>query len=73
MAARLVLGRLGRETLRERVVVEHRLARLGQLGIDQARYFGRIKVRFQLEMAAAVVNFRLVWNLTSSKVALNAS
>ena len=31
-----------------RVVVEHRLARLVQLGIRQARYFGRVKTRFQL-------------------------
>ena len=31
-----------------RVVMEHRLARLMQLGIRQARYFGRAKTRFQL-------------------------
>ena len=31
-----------------RVVVEHRLARLVQLGIRQSRYFGRVKTRFQL-------------------------
>ncbi len=31
-----------------RVVVEHRLALPVQLGIHQARYFGRIKTRFQL-------------------------
>ena len=31
-----------------RVVVEHRLARLVQLGIRQARYFGRVKTKFQL-------------------------
>ena len=30
-----------------RVVVEHRLARLEQLGIRQARYFGRVKTKFQ--------------------------
>ncbi len=35
-----------------RVVVEHRLARLVQLGIRQARYFGRAKTRFQLYLAA---------------------
>ena len=29
-----------------RVVVEHRLARLVQLGIRQARYFGRVKTKF---------------------------
>ena len=31
-----------------RVGVEHRLARLVQLGIRQARYFGRVKTKFQL-------------------------
>ena len=36
---------------RWRVVVEHRLARLVQLGIRQARYFGRAKTRFQLYLA----------------------
>ena len=35
-----------------RVVVEHRLARLVQLGIRQARYFGRVKTTFQLYLAA---------------------
>ena len=37
-----------------RVVVEHRLARLVQLGIRQARYFGRVKTKFQLYLAATV-------------------
>ena len=35
-----------------RVVVEHRLARLVQLGIRQSRYFGRAKTRFQLYLTA---------------------
>ena len=43
-----------------RVVVEHRLARLVQLGIRQARYFGRAKTRFQLYLAATVANLALV-------------
>ena len=43
-----------------RVVVEHRLARLVQLGIRQARYFGRAKTRFQLYLAATVANLTLV-------------
>ncbi len=43
-----------------RVVVEHRLARLVQLGIRQARYFGRVKTKFQLYLAATVVNLTLV-------------
>jgi hypothetical protein len=37
-----------------RQVVEHRLARLVQLGIRQARYIGRTKTLFQLCLAAAV-------------------
>ena len=44
------------EYRQRRVVVEHRLARLVQLGIRQARYFGRIKTRFQLYLAATVAN-----------------
>ena len=43
-----------------RVVVEHRLARLVQLGMRQARYFGRAKTLFQLLMAATVANLTLV-------------
>ena len=43
-----------------RVVVEHRLARLDQLGIRQARYFGRVKTKFQLYLAATVANLTLV-------------
>ena len=44
----------------DRQVAEHRLARLVQLGIRQARYFGRHKTRFQLLMAATVANLVLV-------------
>jgi hypothetical protein len=40
--------------------VEHRLARLVQLGIRQARYVGRIKTLFQLLLAATVANLTLV-------------
>ena len=43
-----------------RVVVEHRLARLVQLGIRQSRYFGRVKTKFQLYLAATVANLTLV-------------
>ena len=46
-----------------RVVVEHRLARLArlvQLGIRQSRYFGRVKTKFQLYLAATVANLTLV-------------
>lgn len=52
----------GRARLRERVVIEHRLARLGQLGIGQARYVGRKKTRFQLMLACSIANLRRTWN-----------
>jgi hypothetical protein len=45
---------------RRRQVVEHRLARLVQLGIRQARYIGRTKTLFQLCLAAAVANLTLL-------------
>jgi hypothetical protein len=44
------------ESRRRRQAVEHRIARLVQLGIRQARYFGRTKTAFQVLMAAAVAN-----------------
>jgi hypothetical protein len=50
----------GRKSLRERVVVEHGIARLVGLGIRKSRYFGRGKTRFQVVMAAVVANLRLV-------------
>ena len=48
------------EYRRRRQVVEHRLARLVQLGLRQARYFGRAKTLFQLSMEATVANLTLV-------------
>ena len=45
------------EYRQRRVVVEHRLV---QLGVRQARYFGRTKTLFQLLMAATVANLTLV-------------
>jgi transposase len=48
-----------RALYRVRVVVEHRLARLCQLGIRQARYLGRAKTAFQIALAAAVANLAL--------------
>jgi hypothetical protein len=50
----------GRQSLRQRVVVEHRIARLVQLGIRQSRYFGRTKTCLQVMMAAVVANLSLV-------------
>lgn len=57
----------GRKRLRERVGVEHCLARLSHLGIGQARYFGRTKTRYQLLMACTVANLRRVWNWKAAK------
>jgi hypothetical protein len=57
----------GRAKLRSRVVIEHCLARLGNLGIGQARYVGRAKTRFQLLMCAAVANLRWTWNWEASQ------
>ena len=48
------------EFRRRRQVVEHRLARLVQLGIRQVRYIGRTKTLFQLCLAAAVANLTLI-------------
>lgn len=50
----------GKEILRARVVVEHRIARLVRLGIRKSRYFGRKKTCFQVVMAAVVANLTLV-------------
>ena len=49
-----------RKAKRRRQVVEHRIARLRQLGVRQARYIGRAKTLFQLVMAATVANLSLV-------------
>lgn len=49
-------------TLRQ--AAEHRIARLVQLGIRQARYVGTVKTLFQLAMAAAVANLTLLGNRT---------
>ena len=72
------------EARRRRQVVEHRLARLVQLDIRQARYIGRIKTLFQVGLAAAVANLTLLaatsdatpvdrlWCMLSLVVALTA-
>jgi hypothetical protein len=49
-----------RRRYRKRVVAEHRIARLVQLGIRQAKYFGSHKVAFQVALAATVANLGLV-------------
>ena len=49
-----------RKRYRKRVVVEHRIGRLVQLGIRQAKYFGKAKTGFQIVLAATVANLMLV-------------
>jgi hypothetical protein len=48
------------EVRRRRQAAEHRLARLVQLGLRQARYVGRAKTLFQLALAATVANLTLL-------------
>ena len=48
------------EVRRRRQTAEHRLARLVQLGVRQARYVGRQKTLFQLLLAATVANLTLL-------------
>jgi len=45
---------------KRRQASEHRIARLVQLGVRQARYFGRLKTLFQVLLAATVANLTLV-------------
>jgi hypothetical protein len=61
----------GKAHMRERVAVEHSLARLSRLGIGQARYIGSAKTKFQLMMAATVANFRRTWNWEASQMRQN--
>ena len=63
----------GRARLRERVVVEHTLARLAHLGIGQARYCGRKKTRFQLLMACTIANLRRTWNWVAAQAVGNGA
>jgi len=52
-----------------RQAAEHLLARLVQLGIRQARYFGRRKTLGQFLLTATVANLTLVANKTEDRVA----
>jgi transposase len=60
------------EARRRRQVVEHRIARLVQLGIRQARYFGRTKTLFQVCLVAAVANLTLL-AATSNPLSVSGS
>lgn len=48
-----------KKSYRRRVVVEHRIGRLAQLGVRQARYFGTAKVAFQVSLLATIANLGL--------------
>lgn len=54
----------------QRQVVEHRIARMVQLGIRQARYFGRPKTLLQALMVATVANLTLLAAQTATGQAL---
>jgi len=61
-----------KEYQRLRQASEHRLARMVQLGVRQARYFGRTKTLFQALMAATVANLTLIAGKTGEmRVARN--
>jgi hypothetical protein len=62
-----------REDVIARQTVEHRIARLKQLGIRQSRFLGRQKTKFQVLMAAAVANLSLVWNADEAAIAQTAA
>lgn len=55
-----------KSTYRKRIIVEHRIARLAQLGIRQARYIGLAKVAYQVSLAAAVANLGLALSRAST-------
>src|SRR5690606_4974789 len=55
-----------KDTYPERQTVEHRLARMMQLGARQARYFGRAKSQLQWLLTATVANLTLA-NKTKNK------
>jgi len=50
----------GRAKLRERIAVEHSLARIGQIQGNDARYFGERKQLFDTRRAACVVNLQII-------------
>ena len=60
----------GREKRRERIAVEHALARLGQVQGAKARYRGTKKNQAHTELAAAVANLHIVRRLVEQKSAL---
>ncbi len=61
-----------RKRYRKRVVVEHRIARMIQLGARQARYMGSKKVGFQVALTATVANLGLLIGFSPALIALLA-
>ena len=55
----------GRQMLRKRVIVEHRIGRIKQLGGALSRYFGAAKTEWQWLWAASMANLCLVWAVAS--------
>jgi hypothetical protein len=55
--------------LRKRVVVEHAIGRLKNLGAGTARYFGRAKTKAQWLWTAAAANLSLIWCLQAEATA----
>jgi hypothetical protein len=53
-------SRPGRAELRKRVAVEHRLARVGAIQGDRARYRGARKNELDLNRAAAIANLHVL-------------
>jgi len=56
----------GRERLRERVAVEHRLAHVGRKQGRRARYLGTRKNLFDIRRAAAVVNLETIHRIAEA-------
>ena len=52
----------GRMVLRKRVIVEHAIGRIKNLGAGTARYFGQAKTKTQWLWTAAVANLSLIWS-----------
>jgi len=55
-----------KKAYRRRTRVEHRIARMVQMGARQARYFGRAKVAYQMCMTAAVANLMVAMGALSA-------
>jgi len=60
-----------KEQYRQRVKVEHSIGRLVQRGIRQSRFFGKKRTRWQVALAAAVVNLTLIAGRKSSSAGDN--